>query len=97
MAAEPEAVAERREHGAELAELVAVLPGRYRAAVAPLADRLRPACLADVVGQGHLLGPEGTLVMPSMSDDDEHPFDPATDYYQLLGLTPAASVVERVS
>ena len=23
------------------------------------------------------LGPEGTLVMPSMSDDDEHPFDPA--------------------
>ncbi len=23
------------------------------------------------------LGPSGTLVMPSMSDDDEHPFDPA--------------------
>ncbi len=27
----------------------------------PLADRLRPAALADVVGQDHLLGPEGTL------------------------------------
>jgi aminoglycoside 3-N-acetyltransferase len=24
------------------------------------------------------LGPEGTLVMPSMSDDDDHPFDPRT-------------------
>jgi aminoglycoside N3'-acetyltransferase len=24
------------------------------------------------------LGPDGTLVMPSMSDDDEHPFDPAS-------------------
>jgi aminoglycoside 3-N-acetyltransferase len=24
------------------------------------------------------LGPEGTLVMPSMSDDDDHPFDPST-------------------
>ena len=24
------------------------------------------------------LGPDGTLVMPSMSDDDDHPFDPAT-------------------
>lgn len=23
-----------------------------------------------------VLGPEGTLVMPSMTDDDEHPFDP---------------------
>ncbi len=27
----------------------------------PLADRLRPATLADVVGQDHLLGPDGTL------------------------------------
>ena len=26
---------------------------------APLADRLRPATLADVVGQEHLTGPEG--------------------------------------
>jgi aminoglycoside 3-N-acetyltransferase len=24
------------------------------------------------------LGPDGTLVMPSMSDDDDHPFDPRT-------------------
>lgn len=24
------------------------------------------------------LGPDGTLVMPSMSDDDDHPFDPKT-------------------
>ena len=27
----------------------------------PLADRLRPQRLEDVVGQDHLLGPEGTL------------------------------------
>ena len=27
----------------------------------PLADRLRPRSLADVVGQGHLLGPDGTI------------------------------------
>ena len=27
----------------------------------PLADRLRPAVLGDVVGQDHLLGPEGPL------------------------------------
>ncbi|MEJ1976567.1 MAG: replication-associated recombination protein A [Acetobacteraceae bacterium] len=31
------------------------------AAGAPLADRLRPRTLADVVGQDHLLGPEGTI------------------------------------
>jgi putative ATPase len=31
------------------------------ATTAPLADRLRPATLADVVGQDHLLGPQGTL------------------------------------
>jgi len=28
---------------------------------APLADRLRPRCLADVIGQDHLTGPEGTI------------------------------------
>ncbi|MDR7101656.1 replication-associated recombination protein A [Croceicoccus sp. BE223] len=28
---------------------------------APLADRLRPATLADVVGQGHLTGPDGAI------------------------------------
>lgn len=28
---------------------------------APLADRLRPASLADVIGQEHLTGPEGTI------------------------------------
>ena len=28
---------------------------------APLADRLRPRTLEDVVGQDHLLGPQGTL------------------------------------
>ncbi len=27
----------------------------------PLADRLRPASLAEVVGQDHLLGPDGPL------------------------------------
>lgn len=43
------------------------------------------------------LGPDGTLVMPSMTDDDEHPFDPsrtscigmgivAETYWQLPGV-----------
>ena len=27
----------------------------------PLADRLRPQTLADVVGQDHLIGPDGAL------------------------------------
>ena len=30
-------------------------------AAAPLADRLRPTTLADVIGQGHLTGPEGAI------------------------------------
>ena len=32
------------------------------------------------------LGPEGTLVMPSMSDDDEHPFDPARTDCRGMGV-----------
>ena len=32
------------------------------------------------------LGPEGTLVMPSMSDDDDHPFDPATTPCAAMGV-----------
>jgi aminoglycoside N3'-acetyltransferase len=32
------------------------------------------------------LGPEGTLVMPSMSDDDDHPFDPATTPARGMGI-----------
>src|ERR1700688_4401301 len=35
--------------------------GLERAAPRPLADKLRPDRLADVVGQDHLLGPDGTL------------------------------------
>jgi len=35
--------------------------GLDRAAPRPLADRLRPETLADVVGQDHLLGPDGAL------------------------------------
>src|SRR5438876_1950669 len=35
--------------------------GLERAAPRPLADRLRPEKLADVVGQDHLLGPDGAL------------------------------------
>jgi putative ATPase len=35
--------------------------GLERRAPRPLADRLRPRRLADVVGQDHLVGPEGTL------------------------------------
>jgi aminoglycoside N3'-acetyltransferase len=32
------------------------------------------------------LGPAGTLVMPSMTDDDEHPFDPATTACRGMGV-----------
>ena len=35
--------------------------GLDNAAPRPLADKLRPAQLADVVGQDHLLGPDGIL------------------------------------
>ena len=35
--------------------------GLSSSAPQPLADRLRPGRLADVVGQGHIAGPEGTL------------------------------------
>ncbi len=35
--------------------------GLSRDAPRPLADRLRPASLSDVVGQDHLLGPDGSL------------------------------------
>src|SRR3989304_1143669 len=35
--------------------------GLERAAPRPLADRLRPKRLAEVVGQDHLVGPQGTL------------------------------------
>lgn len=36
-------------------------PGKGGKVGQPLADRLRPAALADVVGQEHLLGPEGPI------------------------------------
>ncbi|MFN3261038.1 MAG: replication-associated recombination protein A [Pikeienuella sp.] len=36
-------------------------PAKTREAPRPLADRLRPERLSDVVGQDHLLGPEGPL------------------------------------
>ena len=32
------------------------------------------------------LGPEGTLVMPSMSSDDDHPFDPKTTPCAEMGV-----------
>ena len=32
------------------------------------------------------VGPEGTLVMPSMSDDDDHPFDPAATPCRAMGI-----------
>lgn len=34
------------------------------------------------------VGPEGTLVMPSWADDDEHVFDPATTSCRGLGVVP---------
>jgi len=46
-----------------MADLLAGLepPADPHPASAPLADRLRPAVLADVVGQDHLTGPEGAI------------------------------------
>jgi putative ATPase len=36
-------------------------PAEGSGANAPLADRLRPASLAEVVGQEHLTGPDGAI------------------------------------
>ena len=46
-----------------MADLFDQLPDNAPAdsAVRPLADRLRPAALSDVIGQDHILGPEGPL------------------------------------
>jgi putative ATPase len=44
---------------ADLFDTGAAVPADARPA--PLADRLRPAALGDVVGQGHLIGPDGAL------------------------------------
>ncbi|MDP1840093.1 MAG: replication-associated recombination protein A, partial [Reyranella sp.] len=39
------------------------MPAEHFASLAPtpLAERLRPRALADILGQDHLLGPEGPL------------------------------------
>ena len=37
-----------------------------------------------------VLGPRGTLVMPSMSDDDDHPFDPGTTACAGMGIVAAS-------
>ncbi len=42
-------------------ESVATTPPQEVAANAPLADRLRPRTLADIVGQEHLTGPDGAI------------------------------------
>jgi aminoglycoside N3'-acetyltransferase len=34
------------------------------------------------------LGPSGTLVMPSMTSDDERPFDPGTTHCKEMGIVP---------
>jgi aminoglycoside N3'-acetyltransferase len=43
-----------------------------------------PRGLIDALGAA--LGPDGTLVMPSMCDDDEHPFDVKTFSCRALGI-----------
>jgi aminoglycoside 3-N-acetyltransferase len=43
-----------------------------------------PAGLIDALLSA--VGPSGTLVMPSMSDDDEHPFDPQTSPCAGMGI-----------
>ena len=42
--------------------------GMEKAAPRPLADRLRPTRLAEVVGQDHLVGPEGAITKLVMSE-----------------------------
>jgi aminoglycoside N3'-acetyltransferase len=39
-----------------------------------------------VAGLAAALGPAGTLVLPSMSDDDDHPFDPRVTPCRALGV-----------
>ncbi len=46
---------------ADLFDSPAPSPGAAGAAPRPLADRIRPASLAEVIGQAHVLGPEGPL------------------------------------
>jgi putative ATPase len=50
-----------RREGASAGTTLFAAAGLERDAPRPLADRLRPAKLADVVGQDHLLGPDGAL------------------------------------
>jgi len=44
-------------------------PGLEASAPRPLADRLRPQTLAEVVGQGHVLGPDGPLGQMLLHDN----------------------------
>jgi len=46
---------------ADSAPAAPALPGAGTGAAMPLAERLRPASLAEVVGQEHLTGPEGAI------------------------------------
>src|SRR4029079_11804937 len=54
---------ERVAHGIGWGEMASLFTaaGLEKSAPRPLADRLRPEKLADVVGQDHLLGPDGAL------------------------------------
>ncbi|MGE0440493.1 MAG: AAC(3) family N-acetyltransferase [Gemmatimonadales bacterium] len=46
-----------------------------------------PGGPAELIGAlAATVGPNGTLVMPSMTDDDEHPFDPATTPCRGMGI-----------
>ena len=44
-----------------MTDLFDVAAAAGRGGPRPLADRLRPRCLDEVVGQDHLLGPEGPI------------------------------------
>jgi putative ATPase len=44
-----------------MADLFDTSPNPIPAGARPLADRLRPKTLAEVIGQGHILGPQGPL------------------------------------
>jgi putative ATPase len=44
-------------------DLFAPAPTATSSSLQPLADRLRPKSVADVVGQDHILGPEGSLTL----------------------------------
>ena len=73
--------------------------GMSEGAPRPLADRLRPQKLTEVVGQDHLVGPEGTLTRMLQDITHSHPpprngrFRAKLRYAHLGGSNPPTVVI----